>query len=226
MNNIEFVGRLKNIIVNYNTSYAKGTFGQKATDTFINQKKAQYPTWYTTARTNYLKSLSDDTRLFDCVGLIKAVLWNFPNTVYTSNGVPDLSDSGLYNVCKNRSKDFSNIEIGELVHISGHVGIFIGDNKVIECTNAWDSKVIITSMVECKGYQTRKWQDHGKLPYIDYVNNTFNVKVETDWLEVHNTYSIKEVYKNRPTLNIVDTKENYGKLDTGGWIDLTKCRRI
>lgn len=226
MNNLEFVEKLLYVHKNYNTCYAKGTFGQKATDSFINQKKNQYPTWYTSGKVNALKALDDNTRLFDCVGLIKGVLWGFPNMVYTSNNVPDVSDYGIYNVCKDKSSDFNNIEIGELVSTTGHVGVYIGDGLCIECTNAWEGKVIITSLSDRKGYHTRKWLHHGKLPYIEYVNNSFKVKVETEWLEAHLTYNPVKIYKDKPVIEIVSTKDNFGKTKEGYWIDLTKCRRV
>lgn len=225
MNNLEFVSKLKNIYLNYPNAYAKGCFGQMATDSFINQKKSQYPTYYTASRTTHLKALDDNTRLFDCVGLIKAVLWGFPKISYCSNKVPDLSDQGIYDACINKSKDFSNIQIGELVWIKGHVGVYIGDNKCIECTLSWEGKVIISSMVTDANYHKRTWTAHGRLPYIEYIDESFKVQVEHDYLEGHKDYNVTKVYKNRPVLTIVDTKDNFGKTSEGTWVDLTKCRR-
>ena len=60
MTNKEFVNKLLEV-KKYQTAYAKGTFGQKATDSFINQKQKQYPSWYTTARVKSLKAMSDRT---------------------------------------------------------------------------------------------------------------------------------------------------------------------
>ena len=170
MTNKEFVNKLLDIRKNYKTAYAKGTFGQKATDGFIEQKKLQYPSWYTKARASYLKSLSDDTRLFDCCGLIKGVLWGFPNLVYTSNGVPEMDDSGVWKACV-QSKDFKNIQEGEILWIKGHVGIYIGNGKAIECTNQWSGNVQITAVTnigKISGLNQRKWTGHGKLKYISY----------------------------------------------------------
>lgn len=174
MNNTEFVNKLLEVR-KYNTYYAKGTFGQKATNGFIDSKQRQYPSWYTTARVAKLKSLSDDTRLFDCCGLGKAILWGFPNVVYTSNGVPDLSDDTMWKACVDQSKDFSKIEIGEVLWIKGHVGFYIGSGKAIECTNAWNSNVQVTAVEnigKISGLHSRKWTAHGKLKYIDYGSAT------------------------------------------------------
>ena len=171
MTNKEFVNKLLDIRKNYITAYAKGTFGQKATNSFIDAKQQQYPSWYTKARVSYLKSLPDDARLFDCCGLIKGVLWGFPNLVYTSNGVPEMDDSGVWKACNEQSKDFSNIQEGEILWIKGHVGVYIGNGKAIECTNQWSDNVQITAVLnigKITGLNGRKWTAHGKLKYIDY----------------------------------------------------------
>ena len=171
MTNKEFVNKLLDIRNNYKTAYAKGTFGQKATDSFIEAKRKQYPSWYTKARVSNLKSLPDDTRLFDCCGLIKGVLWGFPNIVYTSNGVPEMDDSGVWKACNEQSKDFSNIQEGEILWIKGHVGVYIGNGKAIECTSNWSGNVQITAVTnigKITGLNGRKWTGHGKLKYITY----------------------------------------------------------
>ena len=120
---------------------------------------------------------------FDCVILIKALLWGWcenKNTahggaVYLSNGVPDADADTLITLCENVSSDFNNITPGELLYMGGHVGIYVGDRKVIECTAGWEGKVLY-SEIGYDGKRTRNgiqigyWQKHGKLPYIEYVN--------------------------------------------------------
>lgn len=158
-------------VLKYKTCYAKGTFGQCATSAFIRKKAKQYPAWYTAARIRNLEALPDDTRLFDCVGLIKAVFWNFPNTVYISNGLKDQNDQKMWESCKDRSEDFSNIQIGELVWMQGHVGLYIGNGKAIECTGAWENKVLISAVSNIgfiQGLHHRRWTGHGKLPFLTY----------------------------------------------------------
>lgn len=192
MTNTEFVKRLLEIPQKYKTRYAKGTFGQYATDTFINGKAKQYPEWYSDSRIATLKSLSDDTRLFDCVGLVKAVIWNFPDTVYTSNGLKDMNDQMIWNASLDKSYDFSKIQVGELLWVKGHVGVYIGDGKAIECTNAWKSNVQITAVSnigKIAGLNSRHWTGHGKIHVISYnatdgSNSTSKPKVE------YNTYPV------------------------------------
>ena len=171
MTNKEFVAKLLDIRKNYLTAYAKGTFGQMAATSFIDAKARQYPSWYTSARISNLKALPDDTRLFDCVGLGKAVLWDFPSLVYTSHGVPDLDDDRMWKACEEQSKDFSNIQEGEILWIKGHVGYYIGNGKAIECTTNWSGNVQISAVLnigKLSGLNGRKWTAHGKLKYITY----------------------------------------------------------
>ena len=170
MKNDEFVSKLLEIM-KYKTCYAKGTFGQRATDSFIEKKATQYPEWYKT-RKEKLKALPDDTRLFDCVGLIKGCIWEFPNIVYTSNGLHDVTDQGIWDIATDKSTDFSNIQVGELLWLKGHVGVYIGDGKAIEATAAWENKVQITAVANIKsipGLPSRRWTAHGKLKYITYA---------------------------------------------------------
>ena len=175
-------------ILKYKTCYAKGTFGQCATPGFIKQKAEQYPEWYNPknqpSRVPKLLDLPDDTRLFDCCGMVKAIFWNFPNTVYKSNGFPEVNDQGIWDLCKNKSEDFSNIQVGEIVWLKGHVGVYIGDGKAIEATAAWENKVQITAVANIKsipGLPSRRWIGHGKLPQLTYETTSTPIeKPQTD----------------------------------------------
>lgn len=121
-----------------------------------------------TSRSAMIKSASSDTFGFDCVGLIKGVLWGWNGNTeriyggadYASHGVADINADTMISKCSAVSEDFSNISIGEAVWIPGHIGVYIGGGKVVECSPQWRNGVQITSK--------RKWQKHGKLPYITY----------------------------------------------------------
>ena len=170
MTNKEFIDKLLNIVNNYKTAYAYGTFGQKLTTSIINQKAKQYPNWYTTSRKNSLSKLvGKNYFVFDCVGLIKGVLWgwNGSNSTnggakYESNGVPDINANTMINKCNNISTNFSNIQMGELLWMNGHVGIYYKNGEVIECSPAFNNKVQITNISQ------RNWKKHGFLPWIKY----------------------------------------------------------
>jgi len=122
---------------------------------------------------------------FDCVILVKAILWGWcedkndahGGANYGSNGVYDDTTEQLIARCSNISTDFTKISVGELLWMGGHVGVYIGDRQVIECTAAWE-RGVLQSQVDANGGRTRHnvygglWVKHGKLPYIDYSEST------------------------------------------------------
>lgn len=61
---------------------------------------------------------------------------------------------------------------GALVWMQGHVGIYIGDGDVIECTAAWTGNVLVSKLGNLGyiGKYTRNWKGWGKLPFVDYVD--------------------------------------------------------
>lgn len=127
-----------------------------------------------------IRTASADTFGFDCVGLIKGVLWDwngdtnktYGGAKYASNGVPDINADTMIQKCSTISTDFSTVEVGEAVWIPGHIGVYIGGGRVVECSPQWRNGVQITSK--------RKWLKHGKLPYITYSSkgdSTVNVEL-------------------------------------------------
>lgn len=173
----EFVKKLEDIAKNYKTLYIMGCFGAP-----MNSKnKTRYCNNHSynrkAARTKMIQAASADTFGFDCVCLLKGVLWGwngdtskvYGGAKYTSNGVPDIGADQMIKVCSDISTDFSNIEVGEAVWMSGHIGVYIGNGLSVECTPRWKNCVQITACNCSKsGYNTRNWTKHGKLPYIDY----------------------------------------------------------
>ena len=116
---------------------------------------------------------------FDCVCLIKAILWGwdgdtgraYGGATYCANGVPDLDANAMFKACKKRSSDFSKIEVGEAVWLDGHIGIYAGDGLAVECTHRWKDGVQFTAVHNIgkkAGYNGRKWTSHGKLPWVTY----------------------------------------------------------
>lgn len=173
----DFVNRLKDIATNYKTLYVMGCFGAPMTS----KNKTRYCNNHSynqkAARQALINAASSDTFGFDCVCLIKGVLWGwigdksktYGGAVYKANGVPDVSADGMIKLCSNVTTDFSKIEIGEAVWMTGHIGIYIGDGLAVECSPKWANKVQITACnCEKPGYNTRTWTKHGKLPYIEY----------------------------------------------------------
>lgn len=111
--------------------------------------------------------------LFDCSGLIKGILWGYPdNGKYGSNGVADANANTIYSkYCIEKTTNMKDIEVGEFMHMNGHCGIYIGNGEVVESTPLWKDGVQITKL------NNRKWTGHGKLVWIDYTSEkTFDYK--------------------------------------------------
>ena len=180
MNNSEFVEKLLNI-KKYNTLYALGGCGQPLNEANKKQLKNQYAYNRSTSRAKKIDAATVDVFAFDCIGLVKSVLWGFNadkrkhlgGAVYTSNGVPDIGANAMIKKCSNVSSDFKNIIKGEFVWMSGHCGVYIGDGLVIESSPKWADGVQITACNQTiRGYNRRDWTKHGQLPYIDYKTPT------------------------------------------------------
>lgn len=188
----ELIDKAIYIAKNYKTIYMYAAYGFQVTDNTIAVKaKQNLNNWYTTKNINKLKAVANQnppTWGFDCVNLYKAILWGWTGdtskekggAVYGTNGVPDRSADGIFNLCLNKSSDFSIIKPGEAVWIPGHFGLYVGDNLVVECTPTWADGVQFSGLLNVKamdGYPDRRWNQHGFLPWVDY-NNVDNITTE------------------------------------------------
>ena len=166
--NMEYVEKLLYIYNNFPTYYAWGAFGSPANKK--NRERYKVP-----------DSVPASTFLFDCSGFAyKAIPWGFTGDktkTYggaTYNLIP--TDKPFLDLGEDITDDFSTIQPGEVVYMTGHVGVYIGTGKVIECTAAWDNQVMITECTNV-GINTglkhkRRWLTHGKLPFIEYELTT------------------------------------------------------
>lgn len=176
----EFVKKVKDIADNYKTLYVMGCFGAPLNDTNKVRYCDNHEYNRQLSRKAYIKAASADTFGFDCVCLIKGVLWGwcgdkrktYGGAKYACNGVPDIGANAMIKKCSGVSKDFSKIEVGEALWCEGHIGVYIGDGLAVECTPKWKNCVQVTAVGNIgtkSGYNTRTWVKHGKLPYIDYT---------------------------------------------------------
>lgn len=190
----------------HKTLYVMGCFGAP-----LNQEnKTRYIENYTYNQKNdraaMIRAASDDTFGFDCVCLIKGILWGWTGAVdyryggaqYASNGVPDIGTEQLIEVCTDVSEDFLTIQIGELLWIKGHVGIYAGNGVAVECTPVWRNCVQLTGVQNVggvEGMHSRRWKKHGKLPYISYADAPV-----TDSVLFENTHNAASCFLELPLL--------------------------
>ena len=215
MTNKELVKKLTDVANNYKTLYVMGCFGAPMTDANKQRYINHHEYNRRTTPQKCIMSASADTFGFDCVNLIKGVLWgwngdkakDYGGAKYATNGVPDVNADGMIAKCLNISTDFSSIEIGEAVWCPGHIGVYIGDGLAVECTPAWKNCVQITACNCTKsGYNRRNWTKHGKLPYISYE------KPEPKKLETGNDI-IWELMNGKHKVKIGDVKRAVNALD-------------
>lgn len=182
----ELAAAALNVAKNFKTLYVMGCFGAPMTAA----NKTRYIN--NGAHNNYnaqasrkamINAASADTFGFDCVCLIKGLLWGwcgdaskvYGGAGYAINGVPDIGADTMITKCSGVSTDFSKIEVGEAVWMSGHIGIYIGDGLAVECTPSWKNCVQVTACNCAKsGYDRRNWTKHGKLPYVSYTGAAEN----------------------------------------------------
>lgn len=188
-----FISKAIDIAKNYNTLYVMGCFGAPLTGSNVNRYCTNHSYNKLAARTRMIKAVADKNPPyfgFDCVNLIKAILWGwsgdktktYGGAKYGFNGVPDVNADNMITKCSNISTNFSTIIPGEVVWQIGHIGIYIGDGLVVESTPSWSNKVQITALGNIgtkSGYNTRKWTKHGKLPYVDYSDYKASVSATT-----------------------------------------------
>lgn len=178
----ELVKRLKDIAQNYKTLYVMGCFGAPLTGGNVARYCTNHSYNKAADRTAMIKAAADKNPPiygFDCVCLIKGVLWGWNGDAsktyggagYAVNGVPDIGADTMITKCAGVTTDFSKIEVGEAVWCAGHIGVYIGDGLAVECTPRWANNVQITAVANMgkkSGYNARTWTKHGKLPYIEY----------------------------------------------------------
>ena len=177
----ELARKCIDIADNYKTLYVYACFG--APMTASNKNRYCNNTDYNrqAARTKMIRNASSDTFGFDCVNLIKGILWGwkglrndqYGGARYATNGVPDTNADGFIQRCSGVTTDFSKIQVGEAVWMKGHIGIYVGNGLAVECTPKWKNcvqKTAVGNIGTKAGYNTRTWTKHGKIPWVSYAN--------------------------------------------------------
>jgi len=144
--------------------YVWGTYGDVLTDSLFSSKLEQYPdgvgSYEEFIRSNWLGG-----RTTDCVGLIKGYGWLNPDTLeieYGTNGMPDISADGMYkSATVSGHMDTMPDVPGLAVWKSGHIGIYVGNGKVVEAMGT-KYGVVKTNLAD------RSWSAWLEIPYINY----------------------------------------------------------
>ena len=181
------VDKAVDIAKNYKTLYVMGCFGAPMTA----ENKTRYTQNHAynkqAARTAMIKAATADTFGFDCVNLIKGILWGwcgdaskryggatYPTAaMFAAGACPDVGADGMIAKCTGVSTTgWASMVPGEAVWLSGHIGIYIGDGLAVESSPAFANKVQITAVANIgkkAGYSARTWTKHGKIPWVDYT---------------------------------------------------------
>ena len=181
----ELCAKAVDIADNYKTAYMLGPWGWPATSKMIQRATTQG----SNAKTNrqwlpQANAIKDKGFLFDCVGLIKGILWGWDGDLsrtyggagYACNGVPDYDAKKMIDSCREVSTDFSTIVPGEAVWMDGHIGVYVGEGLVVEATPKWWGGVLTSTCGNVAASKAlpgtagaRTWTKHGKLPWVDYA---------------------------------------------------------
>ena len=191
MKSSELVSKVIDIAKNYKTLYVMGCFGSPMTPA----NKTRYTQNHTynkgADRVAMINTASADTFGFDCVNLIKGVLWgwcgdkskSYGGAKYAVNGVPDIGADTMIGKCKDASSTgWDKLDPGEVVWTTGHIGVYIGNGLAVECTPKWKNCVQITAVGNIgkkPGYNARTWKKHGHLPYVTYDTTVAPSQPET-----------------------------------------------
>ena len=154
------------------SQYATGAFGAP---TGYKNNSERYAANSSASVAKKILACPPNTFMFDCIGLGKGILWGwrakgdtrYGGAVYKSNDVPDISVKNIHKYCDDWNDDGcpeSALTPGEWLRTAenDHVGYYVGDGYVIECTQKWQCKVQKTTLKD------RDWLGHGKSVFIEY----------------------------------------------------------
>ena len=144
--------------------YVWGTFGQPLTQSLLDYKAKQYPTYNGGAnKAIHQKHLGQ--MVSDCVGLIKGYcMWDEKQDKPIYDSALDWNTGMVFGQATRRGP-IGTIpdEPGLCVYMKGHVGVYVGDGWVIEC--AGGRGVVKTPL---SGSGATRWTDWFACPAIQY----------------------------------------------------------
>lgn len=145
--------------------YVWGTYGTVLSPSFLESKIIQYPD-EVGGKEDFIREHWLGKRTADCVGLIKGYSWYDvagQTTILVSNGMPDIGADTMYENATEKGTIDTIPEIpGLAVWKEGHIGVYIGDGKVVEAYGTTTG--VIRSELANGG-----WTHWLKIPYITYL---------------------------------------------------------
>lgn len=225
--------------------YWYGTICQPPTQDLYNKCAERNPKYYTASRkAQYMSDITKGLTVTDCVGLIKGYCWAEDESSLTyspemyGKTCPDLSANGMLSACTEHGEIDTMPDVpGILVHMAGHIGVYIGNGEVIEA-RGFAYGVVQTRLKD------RPWKDWGKCPYITYeaaevpesapqaepvaepvetpvASNTMYV-TDTTGLNVRSGagtgHSVVRVLPVGECVAVLDTAGKWSKIGSGEWV--------
>lgn len=145
--------------------YVWGTYGTVLSPDFLESKIIQYPD-EVGGKEDFIRENWLGKRTADCVGLIKGYSWYdtaSQMTILVSNGMPDIGADTMYENATEKGTIDTIPEIpGLAVWKEGHIGVYIGEGKVVEAYGTTSG--VIRSELANGG-----WTHWLKIPYITYL---------------------------------------------------------
>lgn len=149
---------------------------------------------------------------WDCWDLGRSIIWTNGRIVnnYTKGKyATDEEHSGLsgnwdgwtiMQQCPDLSSDFTHLIPGEWLATAnwGHIGYYIGNGQVIECTPDWggngvkQTQISSTGARSMNGISGRPWQWHGMVPWIDYSAYGERIYKENCTYKVIKSFTFKD----------------------------------
>ena len=146
--------------------YWYGTFGQTASKQLYNEKKAQYPKYYTAS--DFPDQIANPKPCYDCAGLVKS-MWLYPKY----NAADDLGATGIYGKCtvKGTFVNPKQLKPGYL--------LFKGNDKTKTHVGVWDGSKIIEAKGHVYGVITSDLNNTWKY-FAEYYNVDYSAEVQPE----------------------------------------------
>lgn len=148
--------------------YVWGTYGDVLNKDLFEYKKTQFPE-EVGGKAKFIEENWLGGRTADCIGLIKGYSWFDTATekiIFNTNGMPDLGADSMYENATEKGTIDTIPEIpGLAVWHEGHIGIYIGNGKVVHAANT--NAGVIQTPIDASG-----WTHWMKIPYISYIEES------------------------------------------------------